>query len=174
MGNIRITVDNMGKLRRALRGRQHVNTVALNIVGNAAQDALIAMKSRVPVYKGRLMGALTMQANQRGLEVAVGHVRSEPDHAKYMEYGTGTHHVNDDYTPAPRQPYFPPPKYLAAWAKSKGMKPRTVALSIFKKGGLYPRKYVWAGSQAAERFVRNKAQAYIDRVATGDFLTWRP
>lgn len=171
---VKISVDNMGKLRRALRGRRAVNTVALNVVRNAAQDALTAMKSAVPVYKGRLMGALTMQANQRALEVAVGHVRSTPRHAQYMEYGTGTHHVNDDYSPAPRQAYFPPPKYLAAWAKSKGMIARKASLSIWKKGGLYPRKYVWAGSQAAERFIQNKAQAYVDTMAQGDFLTWQP
>ena len=91
-------------------------------------------KRNAPANTGRLRASIIPRVETEGNNVR-GIVGSNVAYAPYMELGTGTW--------VGKPPHFPPPSALATWAKRHGFKSGyAVAISIFKKGGLRPRKYL--------------------------------
>lgn len=134
----RQTFENVAE---AIQGREMVQTMytALNILGNDA-------KRFAPVDTGRLRSSIKGDVSQisfpmKGVSGVVG---SSIEYAGFQEEGTGT--------PAGNAPVkMPPIEALQGWARRHGVNARVVALAIFKRGGLEPRRYFARSLEKNER-----------------------
>lgn len=125
----------------AISGREMVQTMyqALNILGNDA-------KRFAPVDTGRLRSSIKADVSQtsfpfRGVSGVVG---TNVAHGLFMEEGTGT--------PAGHAPVkMPPIEALQGWARRHGVNARVVALAIFRRGGLEPRRFFAKSLEKNER-----------------------
>lgn len=99
------------------------------------RDAMI----NAPVDTGRLRASITPSVKGNGREV-MGVVGSNVKYAPYMELGTGMH--SERAMMGAGGSHFPPPKALETWARRHGLNAFAVAWSIYKKGGLRPRKFL--------------------------------
>ncbi len=75
-------------------------------------------------------------------------VGSNKPTARWGEYGTGL--LSED-PESPKRRYFPPPSAFDRWAPKHGMTPFMAALSIYKKGGTEPRRFLRDAAEATEQ-----------------------
>lgn len=123
--------------------------VADNITGppmvKAMRDALVPLmrdaRTFAPSDMSKLRGNI-LPAVFAGSNVVKGVVGSNLKYAPFQELGTGTF--------AGKAPHFPPPSALAVWARRKGLDAWAVAISIYRRGGLRPLRYM------ARAFEQNK------------------
>lgn len=126
-----------GGLDKPLRNFFERGTIAIQ--NDARQNA--------PVNDGQLRGAIAREIDPSSPPMwgAVGILDALPGSPLYakaaaMEFGTG---LLSDSPRASRKRHFPPPAALEGWARKHGFRSGwAVALAIFRKGGLKPRKYL--------------------------------
>lgn len=129
-------------VRGAIETREKLEQVARDLHGDAMIDgmrdaALIVeadAKRNAPVDTGRLRSSITSQVTVVSKRDVQGVVGSNVRYAPYMELGTGTF--------VGRRRYFPPPSQLQRWAGRHGVSAYAVALAIYRRGGLEPRRYL--------------------------------
>lgn len=141
---IRVDVDADEVIKR-LRNDRFVREplrVALNKVGRMGETD---SKRRAPVDFGRLRAAITHQVDDQPmmLSVEIGVIGKSGDlpYAKYMEYGTGLTHDHPNW---PRRVHMVPFGVLNNWGPVRRglVNGAAVAVSITKRGGLRPRRYL--------------------------------
>lgn len=132
----RVNPDDLINLRR--KKEQMVRDLRGNeMVQGMRQATLLVVRSAkegAPRDTGRLVNSIQPDINIRGSSI-VGVVGSNVDYAPYMEMGTGVF--------AGGGRHFPPPAALDVWARRHGFDNGfQVALAIYKRGGLRPRKFL--------------------------------
>lgn len=151
------TKQNVEEGARLLYGSTMVGAVqkaSLRVMRNARQLA--------PVDTGQLKNSIisAIEYDDKTLRGVVG---SNVKHAPWMEFGTGVF--------AGRSPYFPPPSALAVWARRHGMNPWALAIAIYRRGGLRPRRFLQTAFENQRPTILAELQigvAEVVRRANGD------
>lgn len=86
-----------------------------------------------PAFTSRLRGSIVPAVFSLA-DAIKGVVGSNLVYAPFQELGTGTF--------AGKAPHFPSPSALQVWARRKGLNAWAVAISIFRRGGLRPLRYM--------------------------------
>jgi hypothetical protein len=173
MADFTAQINGMKRLKSNLASRSFVEYLTWPAIRQTGEAGVERMRQTVPVWKGGLRRSLGQVNNRTELETSIGHVRSVPVYAQYMEYGTGIWHLDERYASAPRQIYWPPPKYLTAWATSKGMPAYAVSKAIFDRGGLLPRRYVQSGALRAQEYIDRALPHYFNSFPEIEVSEWR-
>lgn len=115
----------------------------------AAKACLAEQIKIAPNWRGNISNSLSILYPQSVpyKEILVGHAERTPRHAKFMEFGTGTQHINENYTLAPNPIHITGARHIRTWSRSRGLNPYAVAKKMNERGGLKPRKYIRSGWQ---------------------------
>lgn len=156
-----VSIEGFSEARKYLKSGKLKHALTEPMLSNAAVFCRKIQSNNAPIWKGRIDASLDIKYDSSvpHKEILIGHVDSEPEHAKFMEYGTGTQHLGENYTRRPNKPHVTRAKHVWGWSKSNGLNPYKVAGAITKRGGLKPRKYIRSG------FIAIKDQAFWDNLS---------
>lgn len=142
-----IRVHGLPELMRKLDPSKIAGAPARNFLNKWAIATEREAKAGAPVWRGHLRRSLTHDVDG-GTFPTSARVGTNAPHAPFMEYGTG---LLSDGPGGGGGRHFPPPAALAPWAASKGLNPYQVALGIYRRGGLKPRRYLRNASESTEK-----------------------
>lgn len=155
MAVVSMKVYGLGKITTTLYGAKLLDYIAWQPVKDASKVAMPVMRRVAPKWEYRIQSSIMTQQDRRNLEATVGHVKTVPRHATFMEHGTGRFRLDDSYRAAPTTIKFPNVTALEKWAFDKGLEAFAVAKGIYNRGGLAPRMYIRAGEAAARDYIDN-------------------
>ena len=158
---IRLEVQGLRELqRKAIAAVRALEGPPLMEAIKRATLLVIAESKRLaPADTGILRASITPKVEVDGPKTR-GIVGSNVVYAPYMELGTGTF--------VGKPPHFPPPSALEVWAERHGFSSGfVVALSIFKQGGLRPRKFLQRGLERNEYKIGELIKAAVKKIAQG-------
>jgi hypothetical protein len=168
MSGVRVEVEGLAELIRALRNNANVARPMEQALRQIGLEASSASERKAPVDVGNLRRSITYEVDKRPLPtfVRIGTIGSDkPAYAAYMEYGTGLRH---DHPSWPRRPHIVPGRVLVPWAARKARSryggpeggAYGVARAITARGGLEPRRYLRGPfERSSRRYVRLIADA---------------
>lgn len=151
------TQQNIEEGARMLYGATMVGAVqraSLRVMRNARQLA--------PVDTGQLKNSI-ITAIEYDANILRGVVGSAVKHAPWMELGTGVF--------AGKTAYFPPPSALAVWARRHGLNPWALAIAIYRRGGLKPRRFLQTAFENQRPLILKELEIGVESVvrkANGD------
>jgi len=149
--SIQMKVEGLGKILSRLNDPR-VRPVAQKHMDNGMKVIEGGARFGSPVDTGNLRKHWESGVEEIGGDLS-GYVGNRVTCAPPMEFGTGL--LYDGPGGGSGKAHFPPPSALERWAYLHGLNAYAVALSIFRRGGLKPR-----------RMLRNSADQNWPRVTT--------
>ena len=173
MADFTVRIDGIKRLRSNLKSQAFIEYLVWPAIKQTGKAGLDYMRQSAPVWKGLLKRSIEQNYDRKILETTIGHVKSTPIYAQYMEYGTGIWHLDENYSPSPRKVYWPPVKYLTAWSASKGLPAYAVSGAIYNRGGLKPRKYIQSGYLRSQEYIDRALPHYFNSFPEIEVSEWR-
>lgn len=148
------TQESLENVAEQLHGRKMVQAMrrATLLVESVA-------KRKAPVDTGRLRASITSSIRTTGFlgNQLQGTIGTSVKYAPFMELGTGRPAGN-----APTK--FPPIQALEGWARRHGIPAYVVALTIFRRGGLEPRRYLQQALDTNRQKIVNILSNAVERI----------